>query len=70
MAENYIMFTERNIDEYIFKKIDSEPGVRDFTPLQRMKYFWMSYRKALECSNDTQNQYKSYAVSFTWSLSR
>lgn len=62
MAENYIMFTERNIDEYIFKKIDSEPGVRDFTPLQRMKYFWMSYRKAIECSNDTQNQYKSYVA--------
>ena len=59
---NYRRFTERYIDEYIFKKIDSELDVRDFTPLQRMEYFWMSYRKALKCSNDTQNQYKSYVA--------
>lgn len=62
MAEEYVKFTERNIDEYIFKKIDSELETRDFTPFQRMKYFWMSYRKALECSNNTQSQYRSYCV--------
>ena len=62
MTEEYVKFKEHNIDEYIFKKIDFAPETRDFTPFQRMKYFWMSYRKALECSNNTQSQYRSYRV--------